>query len=125
MSSFGQAALNLSVNAGAEVIATTRKGHSFHKLQPLGAKRVEIEGPELSSHIGERKRIDAVFDLVGNSTILDSLSDASPRWPRMLGGLSRRSGSGPGLQPFTPDVERRSLQLLRQLRFWHTWLSII
>ena len=74
MSSFGQAALNMSVNAGAEVIATTRKGDSFQKLESLGAKRVEIEGPDLSSRISERKRIDAVLDLVGNSTILDSLA---------------------------------------------------
>ena len=74
MSSFGQAALNMSVNAGAEVIATTRKEDSFQKLESLGAKRVEFESPDLSSHISERKRIDAVLDLVGNSTILDSLA---------------------------------------------------
>jgi NADPH2:quinone reductase len=74
MSSFGQAALNMSVNAGAEVIATTRNGDSSRKLESLGAKRVEIEAPDLSSRISERKRIDAVLDLVGNSTILDSLA---------------------------------------------------
>src|SRR5215467_4554794 len=45
MSSFGQAALNMAVNAGAEVIATTRKGDSSQKLQSLGARRVEFEGP--------------------------------------------------------------------------------
>jgi NADPH:quinone reductase len=74
MSSFGQAALNMAVNAGAEVIATTRKGDHLEKLQSLGARRVEFEGPDLSSRIAERKRIDAVLDLVGNSTILDSLA---------------------------------------------------
>ena len=74
MSSFGQAALNMAVNAGAEVIATTRKGDRFEKLEALGARRVEFEGPDLSSRIPERKRIDAVLDLVGNSTILDSLA---------------------------------------------------
>ena len=74
MSSFGQAALNLSVNAGAEVIATTRKRDSFQKLESLGAKRVEVEGPDLSNRIAERKQIDSVLDLVGNSTILDSLA---------------------------------------------------
>jgi NADPH:quinone reductase len=74
MSSFGQAALNMSVNAGAEVIATTRKRNSFEKLESLGVRRVEFEGPDLSSRISERKRIDAVLDLVGNSTILDSLA---------------------------------------------------
>src|SRR5215471_1356584 len=74
MSSFGQAALNMAVNAGAEVIATTRKGDHFEKLHSLGARRVECEGPDLSRRIAERKRIDAVLDLVGNSTILDSLA---------------------------------------------------
>ena len=74
MSSFGQAALNMSVNAGAEVVATTRKGDRFKKLASLGARRVEFEGPDLSSRISERKQIDAVLDLVGNSTILDSLA---------------------------------------------------
>src|SRR5262249_23523766 len=74
MSSFGQAALNMSVNAGAEVIAPSPKGDSARKLESLGANRVELEGPDLSSRISELKRIDAVLDLVGNSTILDSLA---------------------------------------------------
>jgi NADPH:quinone reductase-like Zn-dependent oxidoreductase len=74
MSSFGQAALNMAVNAGAHVIATARNQDRFPKLEALGAPRVEIEGPDLSERIPERKRIDAVLDLVGNSTILDSLA---------------------------------------------------
>jgi NADPH:quinone reductase-like Zn-dependent oxidoreductase len=73
MSSFGQAALNMAVNAGAHVIATSRNPDRFQKLEALGARRVEIEGPDLSERIPEQKRIDAVLDLVGNSTILDSL----------------------------------------------------
>ena len=74
MSSFGQAALNMSVAVGAEVIATTRQEDSFPKLESLGAKRIEFERPDLSDRIPERKRVDAVLDLVGNSTILDSLA---------------------------------------------------
>ena len=35
--------------------------------------RVELEAPDLASHIAEAKHLDAVLDLVGNSTILDSL----------------------------------------------------
>jgi NADPH:quinone reductase len=64
----------MSVNAGAEVIATTRKGDQFENLQALGVRRVELEGPDLSKRIAEKKQIDAVLDLVGNSTILDSLA---------------------------------------------------
>jgi NADPH:quinone reductase len=73
-SSLGQAALNLAVNAGAKVIATTRSAARFAKLEALGASRVELEGPDLSKRIAEAKEIDAVLDLVGNSTILDSLA---------------------------------------------------
>ncbi len=73
-SSFGQAAVNMAVNAGARVIATTRNRGRFGLLEKLGVGRVEVEGPELSERIAETKRLDAVLDLVGNSTILDSLA---------------------------------------------------
>ncbi len=43
-------------------------------LEGLGAARVEIEGPDLSKRIAEAKQLDAVLDLVGNSTMLDSLA---------------------------------------------------
>src|SRR5262249_31868449 len=42
-------------------------------VEKLGASRVEAEIPDLAAHIAEAKEIDAVLDLVGNSTILDSL----------------------------------------------------
>src|SRR5580700_6593950 len=63
-SAFGQAALNMAVNASERVAL----------LEQLGAERVETEGPELSQRIAEAKQLDAVLDLVGNSTILDSLA---------------------------------------------------
>jgi NADPH:quinone reductase-like Zn-dependent oxidoreductase len=43
-------------------------------LQEMGAARVEQEGPDLSKRIAEARKLDAVLDLVGNSTILDSLA---------------------------------------------------
>jgi NADPH:quinone reductase-like Zn-dependent oxidoreductase len=73
-SSLGQAAVNLAVNAGAKVIATTRSRERFAKLEGMGVSRVELEGPDLSKRIAGAKHIDAVLDLVGNSTILDSLA---------------------------------------------------
>jgi NADPH:quinone reductase-like Zn-dependent oxidoreductase len=73
-SSFGQAAVKMAVNAGARVIATTRNPERFALLTGLGAERVEREGPDLSTRIAEAKQVDAVLDLVGNSTILDSLA---------------------------------------------------
>jgi NADPH:quinone reductase len=102
MSSFGQAALNMSANAGAEVIATCRKQESVEKLKELGAKRVEIEAHDLSARIFEPKEIDAVLDLVGNSTILDSLAmlrrGGRACLAGFLGGLAPVSDFNPLLQ---------------------------
>jgi len=95
-SSFGQAALKMAVNAGVRVIATTRNRDRFSKLEKLGAERCEIEQRDLSKHIAEAKKIDAVLDLVGNSVMLDSLA--------MLrrGGRSCLAGWLGGLDPI-PD----------------------
>ena len=95
-SSFGQAALKMSVNAGVRVIATTRNHERFSMLQKLGAERCEIERRDLSKHIAESKKIDAILDLVGNSVVLDSLA--------MLrrGGRSCLAGWLGGLDPI-PD----------------------
>jgi NADPH2:quinone reductase len=72
-SSFGQAAVKLAVNADATVIATTRNPERFALLERLGVTRAEKEVPDLSAHLPESGEVDAVLDLVGNSTILDSL----------------------------------------------------
>ncbi|MGW7615475.1 zinc-binding alcohol dehydrogenase family protein [Streptomyces antimycoticus] len=73
-SAFGQAAVNLAVNAGARVIGTSRNRERFALLEELGVERAELEEPHLSERIPEAKRLDAVLDLVGNTTILDSLA---------------------------------------------------
>jgi NADPH2:quinone reductase len=101
-SALGQAALKLAVNAGARVIGTTRDPDRFAMLTELGAERGEREGPDLSNRIPEAKRIDAVLDLVGNSTILDSL-DMLRRGGRAclagwLGGLEPIHDFNPWLQ---------------------------
>ncbi|HZR23672.1 MAG TPA: zinc-binding dehydrogenase [Vicinamibacterales bacterium] len=75
-SALGQAALNIAAHAGAEVIATTRNRDRFATLESLGAKRVELEGADLSRRIRAvyPAGIDAVLELVGNSTLVDSLN---------------------------------------------------
>jgi NADPH2:quinone reductase len=72
-SALGRAAVNIAADAGAKIIATTRKKERFDTLLQLGAERAEIETPTLSESMAERKRIDAVLDLVGNTTFMDSL----------------------------------------------------
>jgi NADPH:quinone reductase-like Zn-dependent oxidoreductase len=72
-SSLGQAAVKLAVGVGARVIATTRSQARFDLLTSLGAERAELESPKLAGRLKETNTLDAVLDLVGNSTIVDSL----------------------------------------------------
>src|SRR5215472_1985763 len=101
-SALGRAAINMAVDAGAQVIATTRKKERFDALVELGAHRAEIETPNLSESIAERKKIDGVLDLVGNTTFMDSLRMLR-RGGRMclagwLGGLDPVNDFNPLLQ---------------------------
>lgn len=101
-SSFGQAAINLAVNAGAKVIATTRNLDRAPMLLELGVERVELEGPELSKRLPETKGIDAVLELVGNTVLLDSLATLKRGGhlclAGFLGGLDPISDFNPLLQ---------------------------
>lgn len=103
-SALGQAALNIAAHAGALVIATTRNRERISKLEALGAQRVELEGPDLSGRVRKLypKGCDAVLDLVGNSTILDSLvavrRGGSVCLAGFLGGLTPISSFNPLLQ---------------------------
>jgi NADPH:quinone reductase len=74
-SALGQAAVNIAAQAGARVIATTRNAKRAPALEAIGAKEIIIDTPDLSARVRERhpEGIDAVLDLVGNSTVLDSL----------------------------------------------------
>jgi NADPH:quinone reductase len=73
-SALGQAALNIAANAGLNVIATTRTQARVEKVLGLVAERVEMEGQGLSKRLPEAKKVDVVLDLVGNSTLLDSIA---------------------------------------------------
>ncbi|WP_158945156.1 zinc-binding dehydrogenase [Granulicella sp. S190] len=101
-SALGQAALNIAANAGVRVIATTRNEARFEQLRSLGAARIEREGPRLAQRLPETKQVDAVLDLVGNSTLLDSLA-VPHRHGRVclagwLGGLDPVTDFNPLLQ---------------------------
>jgi NADPH:quinone reductase len=75
-SALGQAAVNIAAYAGARVIATTRNPKRAAPLETLGAKEVVLEGPDLPQRIRERhpQGVDAVLELVGNSTVVGSLT---------------------------------------------------
>jgi NADPH:quinone reductase-like Zn-dependent oxidoreductase len=103
-SALGQAAVNIAVQAGARVIATTRNRDRNAILERLGADRVDLEGPDLARRVRESfpGGVDAVLELVGNSTILNSLAMAR-RGGRVclagfLGGLEPIPSFNPLLQ---------------------------
>ena len=107
-SSFGQAAVKMAVAAGARVIATARGRERFPMLEKLGAARAEAERTDLAAHIAEAKQVDAVLDLVGNSTILDSLDmlrrGGSACLAGWLGGLAAIGDFNPLLRPMPSGV---------------------
>ncbi len=92
-SSLGQAAIDMAVQLGAVVIATTRSTERAPLLRKLGAHHVVISNGELVDALASiGGRVDAVLDLLGNSTVVDSLH-ATRRGGRVclagfLGGLA-------------------------------------
>ena len=75
-SALGQAALNIAAYAGARVIATTRDPARAERLEALGAREVILEAPDLPRRVRDRypQGVDAVLELVGNSTVVSSLT---------------------------------------------------
>lgn len=79
-SSLGQAAVNLAVDHGAKVLATTRDRAHAPLLEGLGAEEVLIDDGRLAAQVDRSGRtVDAVFDLVGNNALRDSLATVRPR----------------------------------------------
>jgi NADPH:quinone reductase-like Zn-dependent oxidoreductase len=68
--SVGMAAIAISSRAGAKVSATTRHLSKTEMLQELGADAVLIDDGRLSERPG---RFDKILELVGTTTLLDSL----------------------------------------------------
>jgi NADPH2:quinone reductase len=124
-SALGRAAINIAADAGAKIIATTRKKERFDSLIELGAARAEIESPDLSKRIPERKKIDKVLDLVGNTTFMDSLAmlinKARGNYVPLL--MARGPGPGEQLQPAPSNAKRRLFYLLWKLRLRHPGFS--
>ena len=75
-SALGQAAVNIARHAGARTLATTRNAVRGRLLESLGASEVLLESAELAASMRQRypNGVDAVLDIVGNTTVLDSLA---------------------------------------------------
>jgi len=75
-SALGLAAIKLaSVMFSARVLASTRNPDNVSLLKDAGCSKVLIESAELSEQIRSKytEGIDGVMDIIGNSTLLDSL----------------------------------------------------
>lgn len=101
-SSFGRAAVNLAVDAGAIVTGTTRSESKVSELKKFGVTNVILEGANLGERLeqqGITEKFDAVLELVGNSTVVESLKlirrDGRLCLAGWLGGLDPIEGPGP------------------------------
>jgi NADPH:quinone reductase-like Zn-dependent oxidoreductase len=99
-SSLGQAAIDLAAQLGAEVIATTRRAERTPILRTAGAHHTLVLDGALGAALAPLGgKVDAVLDLVGNSSVLDSMR-ATRRGGRtclagFLGGLDKLAGFDP------------------------------
>ncbi|WP_317930708.1 zinc-binding dehydrogenase [Halioxenophilus sp. WMMB6] len=75
-SALGQAAINLARQLPeVTLLATTRQPHQVSRLQALGCDQVLLESDSLHSQVRDLypSGVDAVLDIIGNRTLLDSL----------------------------------------------------
>jgi NADPH:quinone reductase-like Zn-dependent oxidoreductase len=80
-STVGRAALNIALDGGATVIATTRNESRRQLLSELGADQVLIDDGALAEQVRRTSPggVDAVLDLVGNGVLRDSLLSVRPK----------------------------------------------
>jgi NADPH:quinone reductase-like Zn-dependent oxidoreductase len=113
-SSLGQAAVNIATHLGARVIATTRNSQRAGGLEAIGAKEVLIESLQLQGRVRERHPagIDAVLDLIGNTTVLDSLAMLRRDGRVCLAGFLGGGGPIAQLEPVFQIPSGRHLSVL-------------
>ena len=99
-SALGLAAINIACSLGARVMATTRNKSRFKILAELGATPM-LDAPDLSEHIRQNHSggIDAVLDIVGTTTIIDSLAMVRYGGRACLAGFL---GGGDEINGFNP-----------------------
>jgi NADPH:quinone reductase-like Zn-dependent oxidoreductase len=85
--SVGLAATALARDAGAVVCATTRREAARDVVTRAGAQEVAIDDGRLASRLAGEHRFDKVLELVGTTTLLDSLACLSPRGTVCMAGM--------------------------------------
>ena len=104
-STVGQAALNLAVDAGFKVTATTRRQERFEMLKKMGAADVKLEKEDLAQQFDQPTEFDKTLNLIGNRVLLESIELTR------TGGRICQAGWLGGLAPvadFNPMVQMKS-----------------
>lgn len=107
-STIGQAAVNLAVNKGAKVTATTRRQERFDMFKKMGAVDAIFEQVDLSRQFMEHNKaskFDKVLNLIGNRVLVESINMTR------TGGRMLQAGWLGGLEPvvdFNPMLEMES-----------------
>ena len=80
-SSVGMAAASLASDRGASVVATTRDPSKAAALRSNGASEVVIDSGQIAPEVRRLMPdgVDGVLELIGTTTLLDSLRCARPR----------------------------------------------
>ncbi|MBA5638359.1 zinc-binding dehydrogenase [Duganella sp. LX20W] len=104
-SSLGTAAIDLAVQSGARVSATTRQSSHQAALREMGVEQVIVAEGALCESGWDGEPFDAVLDLLGNSTVLDSMRVTRPGGRVCLAGFL--GGMAP-MESFNPLSQMRS-----------------
>lgn len=102
-SALGQAAMNIARHAGVSVIATSRSAGSAALLESLGATAVLPEREDVDVRVRGSwpEGVDAVLDLVGNSTLPGSLKAARHYGKVCIAGFLGGLAPLPAFDPLT------------------------
>ncbi|KAH6953528.1 hypothetical protein DER45DRAFT_453757, partial [Fusarium avenaceum] len=135
-SSFGKAAINLAIDTGAIVTATTRSEAKFAALTELRVFESVLQTPNLSGCLHERhnlEKVGVVLELISNSSFVNSLQlvrrDARGFLAGWLKGLNPIKGpAGPDKsRGFNPPLQMESgvyLSLFGSFVFGTEWFPV-
>ena len=114
-SAFGQAAIILAKQAGLSVIAGTRSVHKKGLLTRIGADQVLVENGDLVKAVKQLfpRGIDRVLDLVGSTTLMNSVKLTAPKGMVCMAGFLGGRTFSDRFQPFVERSLRKKGQKFR------------
>lgn len=102
-SSIGITAATLAKERGARVLSTTRSAEKARVLAELGVDEVLVDRGTIAAEVAERVPggVDAVLELVGTTTLADSLRCARPGGVVCMTGILGGRWTWPDFEPMT------------------------